>query len=247
VNKDVMSKTIFLIILAMLSGIVSAQLSSPTVLPAVWRPWNDVGSYGVDMVWEYSMPKSLFAALPVDIQGKDSKGEIYAVPGPIAYVDLDGDGQKEVFVNSGQPVSGGTDYLILQSRGSRWKVIGEIQGGFTIAKRPTKGFAEIETWSRHPEQVHLLWKFKDGLYRVARRQEGGAESSGWDLPFSSKIRIPLTEQASEFKKSNPCPVKSQGKDDCPGYKVIYLKPLERGGLDSVNNMRWHLSTPIAGM
>lgn len=226
-------------LLALASGSTAAQKSSPSVAPSYWKPWNEVRTYAPDLVWRNEeMPKAAFDALPKDLTDKDENGEPYSIPGPVASIDLNGDGKSELIVGSGQSGSGGPEYVILQQYKSRWRVIGMIQGGFTVSKRMTSRFADIETWSRHPETYHRLWKFSGDRYRPVRREIGLRESSSFDSPYIPGIRVALTAQANEFKKTQPCPQTKKINKDCPGYVIIYATPIERGGVDNPSNMRW---------
>ena len=235
-----MCKAILMILLAIASGGLAAQIASPSVAPSYWKPWNEVHVYAPDLDWKSDkMPNAVFDALPEDDKGIDKDGEKYAVPGPYARIDLDGDRKDEVIVDSGQWYSGGREYVILQQRGNRWRVIGEFQGGFTVSKHSTKGYADIETWSRHPETYHHLWQFSGKRYKLVRREVGPRESRGFDIPFSPGVRLALTSQAAEFKKAHPCPQAGQFSKSCPGYVIVFVKPIERGGADSPSNMRWH--------
>jgi hypothetical protein len=41
-----------------------------------------------------------------------------------------------------------------------------------------------------------------------------------------------------FRSTHPCPANGSLKGPCPGYLVDHVKPLDRGGADTVRNMRW---------
>jgi hypothetical protein len=42
----------------------------------------------------------------------------------------------------------------------------------------------------------------------------------------------------KFRSTHPCPANGSLEGACPGYVVDYKKPLDRGGKDTVQNMRW---------
>jgi len=231
---------ILMLLLAGVSGSAVAQIASPSVAPSYWKPWTAVRVYAPDLDWkDDEIPKAVFDALPEDDKGIDKDGETFAVPGPYASIDLDGDGKDEVIVDSGQWYSGGREYVILQQRRNRWSVIGEFQGGFTVSKRSTRRYADIETWSRHPEIYHHLWKFSGKRYKLARMEIGPRESIGFGIPFSPGVRLARTSQATEFAKTHPCPQAGKSSNSCPGYVIVFVKPIERGGADSPSNMRWY--------
>ncbi len=147
-------RAILMLIMAVASGSVAAQLELviPSVAPSYWKPWKEVQTYAPDLAWKYGeIPKAALTVLPKWITEKDSEGHAWANPIEFASIDLDGDGTDELIVKPGEWFSGGPEFAILQKRGNRWRTIGEIQGGFTIAKRQKNGYADIETWSRHPE------------------------------------------------------------------------------------------------
>jgi len=41
-----------------------------------------------------------------------------------------------------------------------------------------------------------------------------------------------------FRAKKPCPATGSVKGPCPGYLVDHIKPLDRGGSDTPDNMRW---------
>lgn len=154
------------------------------IAPSYRKPWNEVQTYAPDLVWrEDAIPAAVFAGLPMDMKLRDANGEPISIPGPIAFIDLDGDGKDEIIVQSGEWFSGGPEFAILQQRGNRWRLIGEIQGGFTVSRRLKTGHVDIETWSRHPETYHRLWKFSEGRYKVVRTEIGPWKDRGHDIPY----------------------------------------------------------------
>lgn len=150
-----------------------------------WRPWNEVQAYAPDLGWKAgAIPKAAFDALPKWMTQKDAEGHL-TWSGPVAFtsVNLDGDGNDALIVRSGEPFSGGPQFAILRKSGNRWRTNGEIQGGFAISKRSKKGYADIETWSRHPETYHRLWRFAGGRYKAVRQEKGPWEDRALDPPY----------------------------------------------------------------
>lgn len=152
--------------------------------PSFWTPWNQVHAYAPDLTWDTgNLPKAARNALPKWMNEKDADGRSPSGPAAFASIDLDGDGKDELVVQSGEWFSGGPEFAILQRRGNRWKLIGEIQGGFTVSRRLKTGYVDIETWSRHPETYHLLWQFSEGRYRTVRTATGPWKDRGRDPPY----------------------------------------------------------------
>jgi len=159
--------------------------AADSATPSYWRPWNEVQAYAPDLGWKAGdIPKAAFDALPKWMTKKDADG-VPTWSGPVAFasVDLDGDGSDELIVRSGEPFSGGPQFAILRKSGNRWRTIGEIQGGFVISKRSKNGYADIETWSRHPETYHFLWKFSGGRYKTVRQEKGPWKDRGLAPPY----------------------------------------------------------------
>jgi hypothetical protein len=149
------------------------------------RPWNEVQVYAPNLDWKVGdLPKAALNALPKWMTRKEADGEpTWSGPVAFASVDLDGDGSDELIVRSGEPFSGGPQFAILRKSGNRWRTIGEIQGGFVISKRSKNGYADIETWSRHPETFHFLWKFSGGRYKSVREETAPWKDRGIALPY----------------------------------------------------------------
>jgi|SRR5580692_7815901 hypothetical protein len=42
----------------------------------------------------------------------------------------------------------------------------------------------------------------------------------------------------KFRSTHPCPANKSLAGSCPGYVVDFKKPLDRGGKDAPENMRW---------
>jgi hypothetical protein len=42
----------------------------------------------------------------------------------------------------------------------------------------------------------------------------------------------------QFKRRQPCPSTGRSTGRCPGYVIDHIKPLNRGGADTPDNMQW---------
>lgn len=177
---EAMRKITLMVLLAIVCSGAAAQKTSPPY----WKPWNEVRVFAPDLVWkDVDLPKQVFDAIPGDSKYKADDGSIFSYFWRSASIDLDGDTKNELILRSSEFFSGGPVFLIMQKRGNLWRVIGQIQGGFTISKRTTNLFADIESWSRHPETYHHLWKFSVGKYKVARTETGPYNDRALELPY----------------------------------------------------------------
>ena len=153
------------------------------------KPWNDVRAYASDLVWVDGLPEAIFDALPDDDKFKTDDGVLLSYFSSIASIDLDGDLKDELIVHSSQFFSGGPEFVIFQKRGNDWQIIANFQGGFTISKQTTNGYAELETWSRHPEIYHHVWKFSGATYKRSRTEIGPYQDRGLELPYVPYIPL----------------------------------------------------------
>ena len=229
------------IAIAISNWIVQIGVAAENGIPSVWKPWNAVRVYAPDLIWDSknSIPDAASAVLPKWMIQESDDGRLW-LPNysEFASVDLNGDGVDELIVRSGEFFSGGPEFVILAKTGRRWKVIGEFQGGFTISKRTTNGYPDIETWSRHPETYHHLMKFSEGRYKRTRRTAIGKwEDRGADPPFIPGPNYAYGPQAEQFMRTHPCPSAGKIGAGCP-RRVVYVTPLGRGGADSQSNMKW---------
>lgn len=87
------------------------------------------------------------------------------------YIDLNGDGVKELIVDDGQGGSGGPGYRIYQRSEGVWKVIADFQGGVTLCQK-ANGFYQLEVASRGGAGVtnKSLYRFIDGRYRAVHSE-----------------------------------------------------------------------------
>jgi hypothetical protein len=83
------------------------------------------------------------------------------------YIDLNGDGVKELIVDDGLGGSGGPDYRIYQRSHGTWKVIADFQGGLTLCQK-ANGYFQLEVASRGGGGAtgKTLYRFFDGRYRA---------------------------------------------------------------------------------
>lgn len=52
-------------------------------------------------------------------------------------------------------------------------------------------------------------------------------------------RIPRPDDARlAFMQQQPCPATGQFTTNCPGWRVEFIVPLERGGTNTPSNMKW---------
>ena len=174
-------RTIFLTALLAVAGFC---LATENVTPSSYlKPWNAVLACAPDLAWQIDgVSKPIFDALPDEAKFETEHGKLISYYSSFAPIDLTGDGKNEIIVWSHEFYSGGPEFIIMQKRGNRWVIIGEIQGGFTISKRQTNGYADIETRSRHPETHHRLWRFARGSYKLARTEIGPLKDRD-DLPY----------------------------------------------------------------
>ena len=232
-------------ILILLLSVVSSRVVAQNMSPSYWKPWKPVQTYAADLDWKLEkLPKAVYDALPEDMRLDGKDGEPETRPGAFASIDLDGDGKDELIVHSAEFYSGGPEYAVMQQRGNRWRVIGEIQGGFTVAKQKSQGYAYIETWSRHPNTYHRLWRFIAGRYVIVKKEIASDQDSWFDIPYVAGARsAPRSPATKEFQKIQPCPSTSKISDRCPSYSIAFITPLERGGTNSPSNMQWRENRP----
>lgn len=48
-----------------------------------------------------------------------------------------------------------------------------------------------------------------------------------------------------FRAQKPCPATKSVKGPCPGYLVDHIKPLNRGGADTPQNMQWRTVAQVS--
>lgn len=65
------------------------------------------------------------------------------------------------------------------------------------------------------------------------------QGHGIVVPRTPHRRIVRPDAARvQFMREHPCPATGQFTTDCPGWRVEYVVPLERGGTDTADNMKW---------
>jgi hypothetical protein len=87
------------------------------------------------------------------------------------YIDLNGDGIKELIVDDGTGGSGGPGFHIYQRSRGKWKVIAQFQGGITLCAKEN-GFYQLEVRNRGGggRTGRDLFQFLDGEYRAVRAE-----------------------------------------------------------------------------
>ena len=129
-------------ILMMLLAVMGSGASAENTAPSYFQPWNEVQAYAPTLDWKTgAIPKGAWNGLPKWMSERDADGELnWSRPVAFLSVDLDGDGNDELIVRSGEWFSGGPEFVILKKSSNRWRTIGGFQGGFTISKRLKKGY-----------------------------------------------------------------------------------------------------------
>jgi hypothetical protein len=153
------------------------------VVPLRDLPWSVPFAFASEMTWKSiggcgqntGLPKEANTEL---LDWADTPGDIPNQPlvlllHSFVTIDLNGDGEDELIVRSSEPFSGGPMFRILQKKKSKWRLIGEIQGGFMITNiGEKKRFNNVETWSRHGGEIyHQLWWIHKGQYVVTLKEK----------------------------------------------------------------------------
>jgi hypothetical protein len=88
------------------------------------------------------------------------------------YIDLNGDGVKELIVDDGQGGSGGPGYRIYQKSDGVWKVIADFQGGVTLCQKANR-YYQLEVISRGGAGAtnKSLYRYIGGRYRAVRSED----------------------------------------------------------------------------
>jgi hypothetical protein len=133
-----------------------------------------------------NFPISAFKAFP----GEDRR-DAFAGSLNFLRVDLDGDGRHEIIVASrASSGSGGQGYFILRERGTTWKLIGELQGGFVLSllDSPT-GFYRITSYYRSGDTYQNTYTYLNGRYRLTGqvRLPRVVSYSCWWHPFWMRL------------------------------------------------------------
>ena len=131
----------------------------------------------VDSKNHFVWPKELFPLdenksvmvkmdLPKVVDDSSPDGSAKGRTWSVVYVDLNGDGKKEMVVYLG-PDGQTTDYGIFQKSAGQWKNIGFLMGGFSFCEK-ANGYYQIETGghSGGGSTDRELLRFVNGRYRV---------------------------------------------------------------------------------
>jgi hypothetical protein len=166
------------------------------VVPIRDLPWSVPFAFASEMTWKSTpgcgqhpgFPKEAYAALRewAEPEGDTRNQAIDAGIRSFVRIDLNGDGEDELIVRFREPFSGGPMFGVLHKKNSKWRLIGEIQGGFMITNiGEKKRFNNIETWSRHGGEIyHQLWGVRKGQYsRIDGEKWPKAFDVGPYLPF----------------------------------------------------------------
>jgi len=88
------------------------------------------------------------------------------------YIDLNGDGVKELILDTGEGGSGGPELRIYQQSQGIWKDIGGFQGGVILCQK-ANGYYQLEVKSRGGAGTtnKSLYRFVDGSYRAVRSED----------------------------------------------------------------------------
>ena len=152
-----------------------------------------------------SFPKAAIKAFPKDIKSELAEDHIRV---DFLSVDLVGDGQKELIVNS--PThggSGGSYDFILKKNGKTWERIGEFLGGLVLSLEsgPRPSTYQITSYYRAGETYQQTYNYRDGKYRVTNQLllPRVIYRSCWWISFWSSLvshRDPAGGSATEGKK-----------------------------------------------
>jgi hypothetical protein len=152
------------------------------VIPLRDLPWTKPLVFASEMSWKSIGGCGQTPGLPKEAKAKlldwaDVPGDIPNQPPVLLLhcfvrIDLNGDGEDELIVRSSEPFTGGPMFRILQQKKSKWRLIGEFQGGFMISSNDDKKtFTRFETWSRHGGEIyHRLWEMHKGQYVIALKE-----------------------------------------------------------------------------
>lgn len=172
------------------------------VIPLRDLPWTAPLAFASDMSWKSiggcgqntGLPKEAKAELLdwADVPGDNPNQPPVLLLHSFVRIDLNGDGEDELIVRSSEPFSGGPMFRILQKKKTKWRSIGEFQGGFMLtSKDDKKSFNRFETWSRHGGEIyHQLWEMHKGEYVIASKEIWPkAFDVGPFLPFLPSDRL----------------------------------------------------------
>jgi hypothetical protein len=139
-----------------------------------------ITSIQADFVW----PKELYkisekewlpialANTPADFNVEGLTNEEFIQRADAIYVDLRGDGHKQLIINNGGGGSAGRDWSIYDKANGKWILIGDGSGIITICA-PMNGYNQIEMWGRGGGGTFTkeLLCFQKGRYHLVRLED----------------------------------------------------------------------------
>jgi hypothetical protein len=159
---------LFLLIALLITG--TSYASEPS-------PWPKPVSVEVQFKESepYELPHGL-AFSEITVEGHD--------PHPIGlgWLDINGDGNAELLVDSNEGGTGGSYKMIFQKGPSGYKRIAALMGGFSFVQAEN-GYFQIESWSSAGggDFSRALYTYHDGRYRMTRLEDwrGFGDDDGW--------------------------------------------------------------------
>lgn len=116
----------------------------------------------------YSTSDSTFPKQAVQAFPKYAREELKDHPFGFIWVDLDGEGTKEIIVaDPTASGSGGQAYFVLRKVGSSWRRIAEFQGGFVLSGVEGQSrFYNIISYYRSGDTYQNTYHYKNGRYSL---------------------------------------------------------------------------------
>jgi len=111
-----------------------------------------------------------FAKLPLHACQRELDANNSGATGAL-FIDLNGDGKKELIVDDGLGGPGGPGYRVYRRAHGSWKLIGEFQGSLTLAQK-SNGYDQLEVVSKGDAGAtnKSLYRFVNGKYRAVRSE-----------------------------------------------------------------------------
>ena len=143
-------------------GIVVLALALVTAEPTSYFQWPKEISNLDD-----EMQQVAVSDLPAEIRPDMMDIDPPATATDALYIDLNGDGTKELIVDDGTGGSGGHGYHIYQKFHGKWKTIAAFQGGITLAQK-SGGYFQLIVRGRGGGGFtgRDLFRFVGGRYRA---------------------------------------------------------------------------------